>query len=228
MRPGDLDLVRRFPAFAGLPHAALDQLLRDAFVHALPRGAMLCAQEEKPEFLHAILSGRVALLGLGAERRQTVVEFFAAGDMVILPAVLLDSPYLMSARIVEEARVLFIPAEGARRAMRTESKLAYAAALHLAGHWRRIIRQLKDLKLRTSTERLAAYLAFLADKTGKTGSIQLPEDRKLIATRLGMTAESLSRAFAALRAVGVGGRGRTVTVADWAALRNFCKCDDLT
>lgn len=227
MRPGDLDLVRRFPVLAGVPHTAADQFLQGAFVQALPRGAMLCVQDEKPEFLHAILSGRVALLGQGAGREETVVEFFGAGDLVILPAVLLDSPYLMSARVVDESRVLFVPAERARRAMKNEGALAHAAALHLAGHWRRIIRQVKDLKLRSSTERLAAYLVSLADGSGKADSIQLPEDRKLIAARLGMTAESLSRAFSALRAVGVGGRGRTVTVADWPGLRDFCKYDDL-
>lgn len=227
MRPGDLDLARRFPLLAGVPHAAVDQFLQGAFVQALPRGAMLCIQDEKPEFLHAILSGRVALLGKGADRKETVVEFFGSGDLLILPAVLLDSPYLMSARVVEESRVLFVPAEHARRAMKSEGTLAHAAAVHLAGHWRRVIRQVKDLKLRSSTERLAAYLVSLADGGGKAGGIQLPEDRKLIAARLGMTAESLSRAFSALRAMGVGGRGRTVTVADWPRLRNFCRYDDL-
>jgi CRP/FNR family transcriptional activator FtrB len=224
MRPGDHDLVRRFPVLSGLTHAALDHFLQGAFVQVLPRGAMLCVQDERPEFLHAILSGRVALLGQGVGRGETVVEFFGAGDMVILPAVLLDSPYLMSARVVEEARVLFIPAERARRAIKAEAALAHAAALHLAGHWRRIIRQVKDLKLRPATERLAAYLVSLAGK-GNAGGIQLPEDRKLVAARLGMTAESLSRAFSALRAVGVGGRGRSVTVADWDKLRAFCEYD---
>lgn len=226
MRPADLDLVRRFPVLADLPQAALGQLLQGAFVQVLPRGAMLCVQGETPEFLHAVLSGRVALLGRGADREETVVEFFGAGDMVILPAVLLDAPYLMSARVVDEARVLFVAAENARHAMKLEIALAHAVAMHLAGHWRRIIPQVKDLKLRSSTERLAGYIVALAPKDRNPKALQLPEDRRLIAARLGMTPESLSRAFATLRSIGVGGRGRTVTIADLSRLRAFCKYED--
>ncbi len=203
------------------------RLLHGAFVQTLPRGAMLCTQGEAPEFLHAILSGRVALLGLGADRVETVVEFFNAGDMLIAPAVLLDAPYLMSARVVDEARVLFIAAPQVRQAMKDEHGFAAALALHMAGQWRRVIRQVKDLKLRSATERLAAYIVALMPKDDAGADIQLPEDRRLVAQRLGMTPESLSRAFAELRALGVGGRGRTVTVADLPRLRAYCQYDDL-
>lgn len=227
LRPSDLELVHLLPALAGLPPAAVNGLLHGAFVQSLPRGAMLCTQGEAPEFLHAVLSGRVALLGLGAGRVEMVVEFFNAGDMLIVPAVLLDAPYLMSARVVDEARVLFIPAAHVRQAIKNEHGLAAAIALHMAEHWRRVIRQIKDLKLRSATERLAAYIVALTPKSGAGTGIQLPEDRRLVAQRLGMTPESLSRAFAELRALGVGGRGRTVTVADLPRLRAYCQYDDL-
>jgi CRP/FNR family transcriptional activator FtrB len=227
MRPGDLELARRLPVFAELSPAAVDGLINGAFVQSLPRGTILCTQGEMPEFLHAIISGRVALLGQGPDRSETVIEFFEAGDLLILPAVLLAAPYLMSARVVADARVLFIPAERVRRTMKSEPDFARAAALHLSQHWRRVIRQVKDLKLRTAAERLAAFIVAQAPKDADVKSIQLPEDRKMIAARLGMTPESLSRAFAALRAIGVGGRGRTVTVASLHRLREICRYDDL-
>ena len=227
MRPGDVDLVRRLPALAELPQTAMDRLVNGAFVQSLPRGATLCVQGQTPEFLHAIISGRVALLGVASNQAETVVEFFETGDMLIAPAVLLNAPYLMSARVVEEARVLFIAADRVRQAMKLEPEFARAMAMHLARHWRRVIRQVKDLKLRTAPERLAAFIVGLSPKEPSSKGIQLPEDRKMVAARLGMTPESLSRAFASLRAAGVGGRGRTVTVANIARLREFCRYDDL-
>ena len=227
MRPSDLELARQLPVLAQLPSEAAGRLLDGAFVQSLPRGAMLCVQGERPEFLHAILTGRVALLGLDRGREETVIEFFDTGDMLIVAAVLLDAPYLMSARVIEEARVLFVRAGLVRQEMKMQNDFAPAVAQHLSGHWRRVIQQIKDLKLRSSTERLAAYLVSLAGKSEGRETIQLPEDRKLVAARLGMTAESLSRAFSALRAVGVGGRGRTVTVESRPKLRSFCRYDDL-
>ena len=48
-----------------------------------------------------------------------------------------------------------------------------------------------------------------------------------LATRLGMTPESLSRAFRELSGMGVNARGKTISVADIDRLREFCHYDDL-
>ena len=52
-------------------------------------------------------------------------------------------------------------------------------------------------------------------------TVTLPGGRRLVAGRLGVTPQSLSRAFAALRSVGVSGSGRQVTIADAGRLREF-------
>jgi CRP/FNR family transcriptional activator FtrB len=59
----------------------------------------------------------------------------------------------------------------------------------------------------------------------RTGEIHLPEERQLIAQKLGMTPESLSRAFADLKRLGVTGRGRQVVVADAASLERYAALD---
>ncbi|MCC6470397.1 MAG: cyclic nucleotide-binding domain-containing protein [Alphaproteobacteria bacterium] len=226
MRPHDFEMVRRLPLMAELPQAVIDRLIHGAFVQSLPRGTMLCVQGESPEFLHLILSGRVTLLGSEEGRGETVVEFFEVGDMLVAPAVLLNAPYLMSARVAEDGRILFIPATQIRRAMSLEPDFSTAMAMQLARYWRRLVIQIKDLKLHASVERLAAYLNALVARSSDGRTVQLPEDRKLVAARLGMTPESLSRAFAALRKVGVTGQGRTVTIGNVAQLRDFCRYEE--
>lgn len=226
MRPTDFEMVRRLPVMAELSQPVIDRLIHGAFVQSLPRGTMLCVQGETPEFLHLILSGRVTLLGSEEGRGETVVEFFEMGDMFVAPAVLLNAPYLMSARVAEDGRILFIPATQVRRAMSLEAEFSQAMAMQLARYWRRLVVQIKDLKLHASVERLAAYLNALASRSGDSRTVQLPEDRKLVAARLGMTPESLSRAFAALRKVGVSGQGRTVTIGNIEQLRDFCRYED--
>jgi hypothetical protein len=49
----------------------------------------------------------------------------------------------------------------------------------------------------------------------------------MLAGRLGMTPESLSRAFARLQAEGVSASGRQVTIADSARLQRYCAFDQL-
>lgn len=220
MRPSDLPLIRRSRLFAQLSEPDLAAMLATCFVQTLPKGTTPCRQDDKPEFLHVVLSGGVGLFGEGP-REEVLVEFFGPGDSFILPAVMLDASYLMTARILEDARILMWPAAAFRAQVRANGTLAHGAALLLSGYWRSLIGQIKDLKLLSAIERLSAFLLALAPPDTGPVTVTLPGGRRLVAGRLGVTPQSLSRAFAALRPLGVSGSGREVSIVDPARLRNF-------
>lgn len=218
MRPTDLPLIRRSRLLASLAETDLAAVLATCFVQTLPRGAIPCRQDERPEFLHVVLSGGVGLFGEGP-REDVLVEFFGPGDPFILPAVVLDAPYLMTARILEEARILMWPAAAFRAQVRASGSLSYGASLTLSSHWRVLVGQIKDLKLLSAIERLSAFLLALAPNDKGPVTVKLPGGRALVAGRLGVTPQSLSRAFAALRPLGVSGSGREVSITDPKRLR---------
>lgn len=220
MRAADLPFIRRSRLFALASEQDLAALLATCFVQSLPKGTTPCQQGEKPEFLNVVLSGRVGLFG-ESPREAALIEFFGPGDAFILPAVMLDSPYLMTARLLEESRLLFWPAAAFRAQMRVNGSLAYGATLLLSSYWRTLIGQIKDLKLLSAIERLSAFLLALAPRQTGSVTVTLPGGRRLIAGRLGVTPQSLSRAFAALRPLGVTGSGRNVSISDPARLRQF-------
>lgn len=194
--------------------------MKACFAQTLPAGTVLCRQGEQADFLHIVLSGRVGLFGEGA-RDETLVEFFGPGDAFIVPAVMLDAPYLLTARSLDEGRILMWPAAAFRTQIKTNASLAYGAALLLSGYWRTLVSQIKDLKLLSAIERLSAFLLALSPRENGPVTVTLPSGRRLVAGRLGVTAQSLSRAFAALRPLGVSGTGREVSIADPARLREF-------
>jgi len=227
VRPEDRKLLRATALFAPLTPLQFDRIAASIVVHGLPRGALVCRQGERPEFVYIILDGRVALLGEAAGRPETVVEFFDAGDVFIAAAVILDAPLLMSVRVVRDARIALFPAAEFRRLLAQESALALALVRQFAQYWRKLIRQIKDLKLKSAAERVAVFLLALAPAKDGAATVTLPQERKLLAAHIGVTPESLSRAFVALRAVGVGGRGRKVTIDDVARLRAFCGADEV-
>lgn len=225
------------PLFAHLPVAALERLADGGFVHGEPPEAVLFLEGESARFLHVILSGRVSLFGSiggisgsgGLPHREAIVEIFSAGDVIIAPAVLLDLPYLMSARVIETARIAFLPADAIRDLMREHADFARQAAMMLARHWRLLARQLKDQKLRSAPQRLARYLITLANGTqGEQGvDVELTLDRRTLASWLGMSPENLSRSIAQLAEVGVHFRGRRVSITSVARLHAYCQEDDL-
>jgi hypothetical protein len=93
-----------------------------------------------------------------------LIEIFGPDDAFIVPAVTLDMPSLLTARMLEDGRILMWPAAAFRARVRSNGALAYGAMLQLSGYWRKLISQIKDLKLLSATERLSALLLALASR----------------------------------------------------------------
>lgn len=218
MRSTDLALLRRARLVSGVPKAELARMLAPGFVQALPEGAVLCRQGERPEFLHVVLTGRVGLFGVRGDD-EALIEIFGPGDALIVPAVVLDMPSLLTARMLDEGRIVMWPAAIFREQVRANGAMAFGAMLQLSGYWRLLIGQLKDLKLLSAVERLSNLLLSLAPRGRGPVRVMLPGNRQLVAGMLGVAPQSLSRAFAALRPLGVSGSGREITIADAARLR---------
>jgi CRP/FNR family transcriptional regulator, transcriptional activator FtrB len=226
LRLADEDLLKRSPVYRAIGARAMRLILHNAYAQALPVGTKLFHQGEEARFLHFVLSGRVSLLANVPGERDTVIEILAAGEALVAPAAILHLPYLVSAQVTVPARILFIPVEDFRAALAAEPSVALAMAELLARHWRVLVRQIKDLKLRSGAQRLAAYLLAIAKPGNGSTVVELPEPRQTVAARLGMTRENLSRAFARLRRLGVSGRGREVRIENIAELRQFSAYDD--
>jgi CRP/FNR family transcriptional activator FtrB len=91
-----------------------------------------------------------------------------------------------------------------------------------------LVRQVCDLKMRTTAQRLGCYLLELSDvRAENTATLRLPFDKRLLAARLGCRQENLSRAFAALRSFGVETHGARVILHDIARLRAYSVPDEL-
>ncbi|HSM18949.1 MAG TPA: helix-turn-helix domain-containing protein, partial [Hyphomicrobiales bacterium] len=84
-----------------------------------------------------------------------------------------------------------------------------------------LVRQIEQLKAHTGVQRVAEFLASLCPVEEGACTIGLPYDKALIAGRLGMKPESLSRAFARLRGIGVRVDQNTAAISDVARLRNY-------
>lgn len=191
-------VIQRSPFFLTAGEEATAALLRASFTQLLPRGATLFEQGEAAEFLHMTLEGSVGLQARDERARSTMVEIFGAGELYLVPAALLELPYLASAVALTEVRVLIIPADVFRSVMATSCDLTRATMELLSRHWRLMVEQVVDLKLRSAEERLARFLAQRVPKDLGAGDAALPEARTAIAARLGMTPETLSRAIGVL------------------------------
>jgi CRP/FNR family transcriptional activator FtrB len=212
-------LLESSPFFQAAGPAAMAEVLRPSFTQLLPRGATLFEQGDDPDFLHMVLEGRVGLQANAEDSSRTIVELFGAGELFLAPAVVLRLPYLASAVALTEVRILMIPADAFRDGVGRSHDLCRATMQLLARHWRLMVEQVVDLKLRSAEDRVARFVARRISEEAGAGTAAMPEPRTAIAARLGMTPETLSRALTGLEQSGKLRRGATgALVADRTAL----------
>ena len=133
----------------------------------------------------------------------------------------------MQARVPEPSRFLLIHSAVFRAAVAAEPALANAVIGSLAQQFRRMVRQIKNLKLRSSTQRVGCYVLALAQRQGTPDRAVLPYEKNLIASELGITRESFSRALSTLEKSGIRVKGQTISILDGARLATKCNLDPL-
>lgn len=210
-----------------LPAPVRKRLLSRAVVHSVAAGTVLFEQGSIPTFQYAVLAGSAHLFGRSSEGREVLIEIVRPGDLVIPAAVVTNSPYLMQARVLEPSRFLLIEADAFRAAVEEEPPLAQAMIASLAGQFRRMVRQIKTLKLRSSTQRVGSYILALSRDQKNAERVILPYEKNLIASELGMTRESFSRTLSALQSDGIRVQGDTIQIIDAQRLADVSGIDPL-
>lgn len=227
MQPG-IATLRGLPVFSELSDNLLYRLDQISDVSIADHGAQLCSQGDLPQFLFYVLDGQVALSTAGADGSRAVVEVIRPTGNFVIASVMASLPYVQSAHAVQHARLVAIEAESLRRLASEEGELAMALLRSLSRDFRGLVRQIRDLKVRTTAQRLGAYLlALVPDPLAEEAEFRLPFEKGLLAARLGCRQENLSRAFATLRDLGVETRGSRVWLSDIPRLTAYSSPDYL-
>lgn len=213
--------VRALALFADMDQVNFDSLMRGSYVQNFPPRIDLITEGDSPDFLHVVVSGAVDLFS-SWNGRETSMATVRPVSTFILAATIKDAPYLMSARTLEKSRIILLPSEDVRQVFEKDGAFARAIVTELSQCYRAVVKNTKDLKLRTSLERLANYLLRQMGRTGSSAFDLLMEKRRL-ASFLGMTPENLSRAFKGLEPYGVRVDGNHIKITDTEELMRFAK-----
>jgi CRP/FNR family transcriptional activator FtrB len=226
MRSVDLPQVRTLGLFEGMSDDSFESMMQSAYLQTFPAGLELFSEGDPADFLFVVTEGSVELYATSNGREASMAMVTPVGTF-ILAAVLKDAVYLMAARTAEKTRLLMIPAENIRQAVEKDPAFARAIIVELASCYRAVVKDHKNLKLRSSVERLANKLLRLNRDQGSRGMVDLPVDKRRLASLLGMTPENLSRAFNTLRPYGVDVDGNMIRLGDLAALERLAKPNPL-
>lgn len=226
MPVSDYKDIRNLELFSQMADEHFSSLMRVAYIQNFPAQIELITEGEPSDFLHIVLSGSVDLFSEWNGRDTSMATAWPISTF-ILAATIKDAPYLMSARTLEKSRIVLIPSQDVRAIFDADSNFARGIVTELAQCYRSVIKAQKDLKLRSSLERLANYLLRQQRYSGGATTFKLDFEKRRLASVLGMTPENLSRAFKGLQPYGVSVNATHITIDNQVDIERFAKPNPL-
>jgi CRP-like cAMP-binding protein len=210
--------LARVPLLAGLAAGDLAALTEGAWVETYDLPTQLFAQGDPADRFFVLLDGRVTIYALTESGDQAVIEVFERACSFAEAAIFSTGVYPLHGEVAAGTRLIHIPAAPFLRRLGERPDLGLILLAGLARWQDLLAEEIFDLKRRSPAERLARALLDRA-AAGEEGQ---PLPKALLARRIGITPESLSRALARLAAHGVGRSGPgAVEIRDPAALQRF-------
>lgn len=187
-----------------LDPAALDEVLHEADQQSLPARAALFREGEPATRVYTLIEGTAKLTRLLPDGRQQIVGFRFAGDLI---GFTVSADYSFDAELLTPATVCRLDRKRLdgllRRYPALERRFLDLCVQELAATQD----QLVTVGRRSAESRVAAFVLTLAEarkrRGGGAGPIEMPMTRADIADFLGLTLETVSRSFSALRKRGL-------------------------
>lgn len=215
-------------ASCDLPGSAFDSLLAKMSVEQIPKKVEVLKEGSAADTLFVLLDGLVQLFTTREDGERVSIAILKPPAFFPVEAVLRGRVALTSARSVRPCRIGRMDAGQAQRLIRNERELAEAVINGLASLLEDMLRELKSMRARTSFQRLVAWILAMHGRADRQSEIEVPYDKSVLAGRLAMAPETLSRELARLAAWGVTVDGRRLTIKDPNVLRQLTRVDEVT
>lgn len=225
MKPEHIAVARQSILLATAPEAVVQSVLASARLREFDRGSTIFMQGERASAIYIVAEGWVKLYRIAPNGAEAVVGVFTKGRSFGEAVAFRHDTYPVAAEAVTNCSVIRIEADAFLRLLRENPEVAIMMLSATYVHLQSLVMQVEALKAQTGAQRVAEFLLELAPCHEGACEVVLPYDKFLIAGRLGMKPESLSRAFVRLREQGVTIRQNNAAIEDVTALRAFAEED---
>jgi CRP-like cAMP-binding protein len=218
-------ILAHLPLFQSVPPEQLQVLLLSLSQHRLAKGEVLFRRGDAATGFYVVAYGQMKLFMSTPQGAEKVVEIISQGQSLGEAVMFLQRPYPVSAEALQDSLLLRIDHGAVDRLLEADSSFARRMLAGLSVRLHSLLRDIETYTERSSTQRVIGYLlqrceAVLGDADDAL-AVDLPTTKLVIASRLNLTPESLSRAFLELTRAGlIEVQGRTIHISSVRRLRD--------
>jgi CRP/FNR family transcriptional regulator, dissimilatory nitrate respiration regulator len=220
--PGLAAALRQHYLFNGLEPEQFAHVAAGVELLELGAGQLLFQRGEPARHFFVVATGEVKLALQSRAGEEKVVERLGPGQSFAEALMFMAGPvYPLAAIALEPSRVLAIGAGEFVAMLRASPDTCLALLADLSRRLHARIREIEELTLESATHRLARHLLALAPGGAAVPlTVTLEESRQLLASRLAIKPETLSRILRSLSDSGaIRIDGRQIEIRDPARLR---------
>jgi CRP-like cAMP-binding protein len=212
-------LLSRMPLFSELASEDLAHVAAATHERRATRGEMLFQRGDTPKGFYYVVWGQVKLAFSSPQGNEKVVEVIGPLQSFGEAVMFMNRPCPVFAEALVDSLLLHVGADAVFGQLEQDPAFARKLLAGLSIRLHTMIRDVEAYSLRSSTQRVIGYLlqqghAVPCSTTG-TREVELPTSKQVIASRLNLTPETLSRIFHELSTAGlIAVQGRFITLLD--------------
>ena len=195
----DTTFFRETLLFGELPEDALERIVDEVHDRDLQRGDIIFREDDPPDELYIVLSGRIAIVNKSIDGRESMVALMEPGDLFGEMGLFDGKGRSAQARALEDSVVSCIPYLPVRSLYEETPIYLWQVIQMLAGRLRNMDEALADSVFLDVTGRTAKKLLELA---GESEEFSLPITQEELAGMVGASRERVNKAIAAFVRLG--------------------------
>lgn len=204
LSPSLLPQLSRNYLLSPLTSQELSRVAQRASIRTLDSGNLLFRRGDNAAHFYMVQSGLIKLYRLAPSGDEKVLELIRPQQIFAEAVMFMDNTYPVHAAAVEPSTLIEFDSADFVELLQENSSLATRLMSSMSRRIHGLVNEIDQLTLHSGTERLVGFLLQgLPDNAGDEASITLPATKQVIASRLGIQPETLSRILHKLRQEGL-------------------------
>ena len=218
-------ILTRLPLFGELSPEQVALLAEGTREKRVAKGEMLFHKGDMPRGLFLVVFGQIKLAFPSTQGNEKVVEIVGPTQSFGEAVMFMDRAYPVFAEALSDSLLLHVSKTAVFDMLEKDLSFSRRMLAGLSLRLHSLVSDVESYSQRSSAQRVIGYLlqhaAALSAGNGKV-AVSLPTSKQVIASRLNLTPETLSRIFHDLANEGlITVRGKQITIHDQRRLREF-------
>lgn len=216
------NILKHQPLFQALNDDQLDRVNAGTSELRLQKGDILFHRGDACNGFHVVVYGQLKLSVTSPQGSQKVVEIIGPRQSFGEAVMFLHRPYPVMAEALSDSLLLHVARDNVLALLESDPTFSLGLLAGLSYRLHSLLHDVESYSLRSSTQRVIGYLLQECPEQPDNVEISLPTSKLVIASRLNLTPETLSRVLHDLaRHQLIDVQGRIIQIPSVKKLQSF-------